>query len=445
MRVAVEATHIAQFAVAAVYFGLALWLLYLDFSRTIHRILALLLFLRGSIISLNQLVSVDPSNADFWHGSRLYFFIAAAFATLDFLIVYTWRKSTPARRGARRFSIGLFVMTELVYALDHSLVSIRAEGTLRFGALGVFSPLHVVMLGVAAFWFAWLSRSTTIPAQARFHGLFALGFAVAALAEAAGPLAFLVLNGIRPLLIAGGTAPGAVSAQVISLLTIPLSIAAVVILLSESLKQGNISRAWWQAAVGVAVVALPLLTRIIAGDSSHSYLFFSAVPRVFGPALLTYALVRQLGTSGDIFRLDLRAGMALRKGTVGGVLIAFFFIVSESAAQFFSQFAATQNLDPIVAQILGIVGAGILLVFLHPLNRLGERLSTSVLPHAKPLNDLGNRERLRIYKEQVELAWADGSITRKERLLLDKLREQLNLQISDTVTLESRAAERAPV
>lgn len=440
---AVEATHVVQFAVATVYVALACWLLFLDFSRTINRILALLLFMRGAAITLNQFVTLDPAHSNYWQGTRFYFFIATGFVIIDFLIVYTWRTTSPTRRGARQFLLAVAVAMELVYLLDHGLVATRVDGVVRFGPLAFIAQLYLPLLAIASLWFAWLARHTNSPAQARFHALVALAFSTAAIAETAGLAGTVLLSGWKAAITAAGPSAGAMIAQMLALSAIPMGLGAALILAGRAIEQEQGRSAAWVVGIPLFTLALPILVRVVGGGESHSYLLFNAMPRAFAALLLTYALARQIISGPHAFQLDLRAGAGVRRGTVGGVLVAIFFVVSESAAQLFSQFAATQNLSPVISQLIGIVGAGILLVFLHPLNRLGERLSTSVLPNAKPLAELADHERSTIYQEQVELAWADGSITRKERLLLDKLREQLRLPISQAVTLESRAARQA--
>ena len=443
---ALEATHVAQFAVAAVYFGLAGWLLYVGFSKTIHRVLALLFFLRGSTVTLNQLVTVDPANSLYWHSTRVYFFIATAFVILDFLIVYTWRRPNSVRRRVRQALAALFLVVETAYLLNHELVAIRPRGVVVWGQLGFLGQAFVPLLAVAGCWFAWLARNSTSAAQAKFHSLMALGFAVASLAEVGGVLGILLFAGWEATVTAAGTTPGALIAQVVALSTLPVALVATTMIATDSFDAGRRSRAIWQLAIPAATVGLPLLARTFAaGGEPHSYLFFSALPRAIAAILLGYALVRQVTTALDVIQLDLRAAAAVRRGTVGGILVAIFFVISESAAQIFSQFAATQEMSPVVSQLIGILGAAVLLVILHPLNRLGERLSTSILPTSKPLDDLRDQERARIYEEQVELAWADGSITRKERLLLDRLREQLKLPVSQAVAMESRAVKRSPM
>ncbi|HEX9817172.1 MAG TPA: hypothetical protein VGB18_09350, partial [Candidatus Thermoplasmatota archaeon] len=145
-----EATHVVQFAVAAVYFGLAAWLVYLDFGRTINRIFGLFFFLRGATIALNQLVAIDVSRSVYWHNSRVYFFIATGFVILDLLLVYTWRRPSSARRNGRLLLTVVGVVSEFAYLLNHALFATLEGGTLRFGPLGVMTRIYLPLLAVAA-------------------------------------------------------------------------------------------------------------------------------------------------------------------------------------------------------------------------------------------------------------------------------------------------------
>jgi hypothetical protein len=436
-----EAAAIGQLAVAAIYGGLAALLVYLNFPNNVYRSMALVLGLRGFTVLLNQLVVLDPANALLWHNYRSHFFIATTFAVLDLLTVYTWRSSSTMRRSIRRILLATFLLVEGAFIVDHSIVWTFTSGTIRYGAWGAFATAFPLAMALAACWFAFLARRLGDAAQARFHRLLALGFALAGLAERAGQVSTLIRLEFGGLIARTGDAPGAVAAQLVALAAIPMGLLAVAILVSESIQQRQTTRAVSQALLALLVIMLPLVTGLLSGaQAAHGSVLFSAVPRVLAAAILAYSILRQTGNRVDIFRLDLAAGLAIQRGTVGGILVAFFFVVSESAAQIIARWPAAERLGPNVAQFIGIFGAAVLLVFLQPLNQLGQRLAHGAIPASRPLSALSSDERLGIYREQVGLAWADGSITRKERLLLDQLRQKLGLALADAVRLESIAA-----
>lgn len=77
-----------------------------------------------------------------------------------------------------------------------------------------------------------------------------------------------------------------------------------------------------------------------------------------------------------------------------------------------------------------------LLFALAPLQRAAERLSGAVLPDARPLAARSTEERAELYREQVRIAWEDGTLGLKERRMLDAARERLGLAAETAVGLE---------
>ena len=63
------------------------------------------------------------------------------------------------------------------------------------------------------------------------------------------------------------------------------------------------------------------------------------------------------------------------------------------------------------------------------------------MPHQR-VADLTQDERAHLYRDQVELAWADGRLTVKERALLDQLRERMGLSLEEAGAIEARAYRR---
>ncbi|MBI2076792.1 MAG: hypothetical protein HYT80_00265, partial [Euryarchaeota archaeon] len=87
--------------------------------------------------------------------------------------------------------------------------------------------------------------------------------------------------------------------------------------------------------------------------------------------------------------------------------------------------------------IVGIAAAAVLLLALHPLQRLADRLSRAAVPNAKPLAAMSHPEHLALYKEQVQIAWADGTMSAKERRMLDRTRERLAISLEESMRVEN--------
>ncbi len=57
-----------------------------------------------------------------------------------------------------------------------------------------------------------------------------------------------------------------------------------------------------------------------------------------------------------------------------------------------------------------------------------------------PAAGLGHRDCLSVYFRQAKLLWGSGTLTRRDRALLDQLRVGLHLTITEAAKLESAAA-----
>lgn len=182
-------------------------------------------------------------------------------------------------------------------------------------------------------------------------------------------------------------------------------------------------------ALLAGVISFPLSGRLVGGVEFETLL--DAVVILALPLLVAYALARHA-----VFDLDARFKWTLRQSTVAGLFIAVFFVVSELAASVLSDQLGT---------VAGIVAAGALVFAIVPIQRWASRLSDAAMPGVVSRHDLEDADRARLYEEAVTTAWADGQLSRDERLLLDQLRDSLALPHDVVLEIESAAAQRAPV
>jgi uncharacterized membrane protein YebE (DUF533 family) len=147
------------------------------------------------------------------------------------------------------------------------------------------------------------------------------------------------------------------------------------------------------------------------------------------PVLVTYALLRY-----QLFDLNVKLKWTINRGALATPFLAVFFIVTQATENFLNQFGI----------LAGSVAAGLLLFALEPLQKVAVRLSDRAMPQTKALPQLSSDERLSLYREQVALAWHDGSLSRKERVMLDTLRERLGLSHAQAARLESQVTSAAP-
>ncbi|HLE47443.1 MAG TPA: hypothetical protein VI818_04025 [Candidatus Thermoplasmatota archaeon] len=437
----------SQFAVAAAHLILAGLLLYVEFGSRIHRSFALFLFLRGGLILFNQFGRIWPEDLLYWAHVKGYFLLGILPALAYFFVTYLWRRTTPATWVARGLIFAFALVVEASYFVDHSLLwapqgpdgLVNPSGPLNSAAH--FMPL---MAGVALS-FSIAAARTPVVTQARFHRLVALAMTSAALVDGGIIYASGFVNGWRFVLDAFGLASWPDLLFDLrsgpSLVTAPLALIALAHLTWTALNDRAYNRARWTIAIGAASLATSFIG--LAASDGFLFLFILGIGRIFFPLVVTYAIARQAQANLDPFALDYKMKITVRRGAIGGIFLAMFFVVSEGAQNLLEALAGANSQWRQWSSLIGIFGAGLPVFALSPLQRLGDRLSTTVLPDARPLADLTPDDRLRLYREQAEIAWADGALTRKERLLLDKLRDRLQLATEVAAKVEHSVVKRA--
>lgn len=146
------------------------------------------------------------------------------------------------------------------------------------------------------------------------------------------------------------------------------------------------------------------------------------------PLLVGYGIVRY-----QLFDIDVRIKLGVKRTTLAGAFLAVVFVV----AQLVQAFAGLM-----FGAIAGAVAAGLLLVAIHPLQRMAERVSDAAMPHVSDTAEYRTVRKREVYLAAVESAMDDGEITDKERNVLATLADQLGLGVKETVEIE-RAAKDA--
>ena len=145
---------------------------------------------------------------------------------------------------------------------------------------------------------------------------------------------------------------------------------------------------------------------------------------------LAFAVVRY-----QAFGLDVKVKWAIGRGTVAAAFVAVFFVASEGA-----QTVLAERVGP----VLGLAAAGLLVFALAPLQRFAERVSEAALPGVKPVTRMSADEKAALYFDQARFAWGDGSLSAKDRQILDVARTRLGLSLEEAHGLEARAVAETP-
>lgn len=132
----------------------------------------------------------------------------------------------------------------------------------------------------------------------------------------------------------------------------------------------------------------------------------------------------------QLFDIDVRIRWAVSRSTIGAIYLAAFFAGAQLAQNFIGQS---------LGWALGGLAAGLLLFALAPIQRFAEQVARNAVPGGRRLEELSERRRRDLYREQVIIAWEDGQLNRKERRLLESLRAKLGMDAETAIRLERAA------
>lgn len=433
--------NVAALVAAAAMLGLAAMLLAVRFSNRLHQSLALLLVLQAVFTASFAFTS-------WWYdyAGRLipYFLIAIPFAAVVFALNYSTTHGRSSTMSAVRPWLSALLLVaaigfEIAYLLDHSLM--RTATT--YGPYQVFFALPSVV-------FAIITVQMLRDYRASPPGRRRQSFIVAALGFSLAPVKSTVFHFLGPtgdLLLASRyhtghfASPYLFSADMLRI--VPMAILGVAswVLVRKGRDREYTGRRRevvgflliWAAAAAVGAydsmqLRIPDGEAVLQATQVHRAI--DAVVLVSGTLLITFAIVRH-----QLFDIDLKVKFTLRASTLAAAFLAVFFVVGQLAQNF---------LNDAYGLLVGGVAAGLLLFALNPLQKVAERMADKAMPGAKPVASLSHRERHSIYREQLEIAWSDGTLNRKERLQFERLRQRLDLSAEEALALENGVLGGAP-
>ena len=180
----------------------------------------------------------------------------------------------------------------------------------------------------------------------------------------------------------------------------------------------------WGAFYGSAAVmaAQGAMTDTMA--NALALVYATATP-VF-VALLAYAILKV-----QLFDIDLRLKMGIRRGTVALVFLIVFVAVAEIAQSVLSQ---------AYGLAAGGAVAGLLLVALRPLERMADRVAHAALPNATGSPEYVAWKKLEVYRAAVESALeSDGRLDERELGKLERLAAKLGVLPEDAAAVRRDA------
>lgn len=138
----------------------------------------------------------------------------------------------------------------------------------------------------------------------------------------------------------------------------------------------------------------------------------------------------------DLYDVDLRVKWSIRRGTVGAVFIAAFFVVAQLVQGFFSDS---------LGWAVGGVFAGLLLFALRPIERFAARFADAAMPSVEDTPEWRAKRRAEIYATAVRLALADRRISREEETHLADLATELGLDARSALDLRRHVEDEVGI
>lgn len=162
---------------------------------------------------------------------------------------------------------------------------------------------------------------------------------------------------------------------------------------------------------------------VVETNASGAPYIVYALGTLIAVPLIAYGILRT-----QLFDIDLRLRWTVKQSTLAAAIVAVIFLVSEGAEQFLSEE---------LGNVAGLLAAAVLVFFLAPLQNLSERFASMAMPNTTDTPEYIAYRKMQVYEEAVREALAEGGISRKERVLLERLRDSLGIS-----EIDARAIDR---
>ena len=179
----------------------------------------------------------------------------------------------------------------------------------------------------------------------------------------------------------------------------------------------------WGFAYGGAIWVIWSGTGLIVDpDASGAPYIVYALGTLIAVPLIAYGILRT-----QLFDIDLRIRWTIKQSTLAGIFVALMFLISEGAAQF---------LEAELGNIAGLLAAAVVMFFLAPLQRFAERVATVAMPNTKNTPEYAAFRKMQVYEAALAEAQHEDGISDRERALLVRLRDSLEISASDAQAIE---------
>lgn len=175
----------------------------------------------------------------------------------------------------------------------------------------------------------------------------------------------------------------------------------------------------------ISFVALTLVFSLVPPTYAYFHLVFMLFPIIW---LVYYPLVTYGILKHQLFDIELRVKRGVQRSVVAASIAAAFFAGSYALEQFIS----VNNF------VLGLFTAALVTAAFQPLQRVAERFANRLMPGVVSSEDYLTERKHEVYRNAVEGAMQDGTITHRERAILSNLQQSLGVQAIDAARIETQ-------
>lgn len=161
---------------------------------------------------------------------------------------------------------------------------------------------------------------------------------------------------------------------------------------------------------------------VVDTDASGLPYVLYALGTLVAVPLIAYGILRT-----QLFDIDLRIRWTIKQSTFATAIVTLIFVLSE---------AADRVLSSELGNFAGLFAAAVVVFFLAPLQRFAERVATATMPHTQNTPEYLAFRKMQVYEAAVVEAQQEEGISHKERALLERLRESLEISREDALAIE---------
>ena len=143
---------------------------------------------------------------------------------------------------------------------------------------------------------------------------------------------------------------------------------------------------------------------------------------LFAIPLIAYGILRT-----QLFDIDLRIRWTIKQSTLATICVTLIFLISEGADRF---------LSAELGNFAGLLAAAVVVFFLAPLQRFAERVATVAMPNPENPPEYAAHRKMQVYEAALAEAQQEGGVSEKERSLLNRLRDSLDISSIDAEAIE---------